>query len=299
MPDPRRFVAPAITLLLAFGGALLVAAPAHADTASLTYTIEATDPVSARVGGSASPCLPATGSGFHYKTVTVKVDATGTYSGIDQYANGDGFLAIYSQPFDPAFPDANCVGAIDDDSTPVPAPLTAGTVYYLFQSTYSPGSTGNYTYNITGPGTFRVVNATTTTVTATPSPATAPDETTLTATVTGDVVPTGDVEFFDGTTSLGTAALADGVASLTVALAEGSHDITAVYAGDNATLGSTSAVYTQVVEAAVVPPAPAATLPDTGEDVTVPLVTTGGMLLIGALLVVGSARVRRRSGQVA
>lgn len=276
----------------------MVAAPAHAATAPISYTIDATDPVSARVNGSASPCLPAFGTGFHYKTVPVKVDVTGAYSGIDQFSGGDGFLAIYSQPFDPALPDANCVGAIDDDSTPVAAPLTAGTVYYLFQSTYTAGVTGSFSFQITGPGTFAVVVPTTTTVTATPNPAIAPAETVLTATVAGIADPTGDVEFFDGATSLGTATLSGGVASLSVTLAEGSHDITAVYAGDNATLGSTSAVYTQVVEAAtvVVPEViPAATLPDTGADSTPLALATTGVLLLGVALTVGSAVARRRA----
>jgi len=293
MPETRRFVAPAFALLLALGGVALVAAPAHAAVAPISYTIDAADPVSARVGGSASPCLPAVGSGFHYKTVPVKVDVTGAYSGVDQFSGGDGFLAIYSQPFDPALPDANCVGAIDDDSSPVPAPLTAGTVYYLFQSTFSSGATGSYSFEIAGPGTFAVVVPTTTTVTASPSPATAPAATVLTATVAGIANPTGDVEFFDGATSLGTATLSGAVASLSVTLAKGSHDITAVYAGDNATLGSTSAVYTQVVEAAAAV-VPAATLPDTGADSTPLALVTTGVLLLGVMLTAGSAVARRR-----
>ena len=57
---------------------------------------------------------------------------------------------------------------------------------------------------------------------------------TFTATVTSaNGPPTGDVEFFDGTTSLGRAALGSGQAVLTTsALAVGIHSITAKYPGD-------------------------------------------------------------------
>ena len=67
----------------------------------------------------------------------------------------------------------------------------------------------------------------------------------------GAGVPTGTVEFFDGTTSLGTAPLVDGQASLTTtALARGTHEITAVYSGDGSFVASDSsaAPLTQTVD---------------------------------------------------
>ncbi len=74
---------------------------------------------------------------------------------------------------------------------------------------------------------------------------------TLTATVTASdsSTPTGTVEFFDGTTSLGTAAVgANGVAVLTTsALDEGTHTITAVYLGAPGYNASTSGNLTQIV----------------------------------------------------
>ena len=71
----------------------------------------------------------------------------------------------------------------------------------------------------------------------------------LTATVT-PAAATGNVQFKDGATSLGTAASAGGVATLTTtSLAAGSHSITAVYAGDSAYEGSTSAPVTVQVNA--------------------------------------------------
>jgi len=84
--------------------------------------------------------------------------------------------------------------------------------------------------------------ATTTTVTV---PATAPAENaafSLTAAV-APAAATGNVEFFDGATSLGTAALASGSATLSIAagLPGGSHSLTAHYAGDTSYAASTSA----------------------------------------------------------
>lgn len=66
---------------------------------------------------------------------------------------------------------------------------------------------------------------------------------TFTATVkpTGFGTPTGTVSFYDGTTSLGSSALAAGSASVTTTLAAGTHTITAVYAGDASFTGNTSA----------------------------------------------------------
>lgn len=80
--------------------------------------------------------------------------------------------------------------------------------------------------------------STATVVTATPNPITAGSETVLTATVTG-ASPTGQVEFFSGSLSLGTAPLVDGVATLPVTGFEvGTHEISAVYPGDENNAGS-------------------------------------------------------------
>ncbi|HTS64549.1 MAG TPA: Ig-like domain repeat protein [Candidatus Acidoferrales bacterium] len=72
---------------------------------------------------------------------------------------------------------------------------------------------------------------------------------TFTATVT-PASATGSVQFKDGSTVLGTVAVSAGSAALTVSsLAAGTHSITAVYGGDANDAGSTSAVYTETVNA--------------------------------------------------
>jgi len=64
----------------------------------------------------------------------------------------------------------------------------------------------------------------------------------------GVATPTGMVTFLDGTTTLGTGSLSGGSASYTVTgFSDGTHSITAQYAGDAANGPATSAVLVQVV----------------------------------------------------
>ena len=105
--------------------------------------------------------------------------------------------------------------------------------------------------------TTQVVNtaATATSVSSSPNPTVFGQSTTLTATVLvtapGAGNPTGLVTFFNGATSLGSAALSGGTASLaTAALSTGAHTITASYAGDASFSASTSPDYTHTVNAA-------------------------------------------------
>ena len=97
---------------------------------------------------------------------------------------------------------------------------------------------GDWTYT-----PVEVAKTATTTAVTLPSPAPAENAAfSLSATV-APAAATGTVEFFDGATSLGTAALSVGTATLNVAagLAGGTHSITAAYAGDAAYAASTSA----------------------------------------------------------
>ncbi len=92
--------------------------------------------------------------------------------------------------------------------------------------------------------------ASSTTLTASATAISAGDEVTLTAAVSPSAA-TGDVEFFAGTTSLGTAAIAGGSASLaTTALPVGTVDVTASYGGGSHS-ASTSAPVSITVAPAV------------------------------------------------
>jgi len=106
------------------------------------------------------------------------------------------------------------------------------------------GSTSNtVTQVVTSPGT-------TTTLATTPNPSVFGESVTLTATVS-PAAATGTVEFFEGATSLGTAPLSGGTASIaTSAFAVGSHVMHAVYSGDGTYTTSTSPAHTHTVDPA-------------------------------------------------
>ena len=99
--------------------------------------------------------------------------------------------------------------------------------------------------------------ATTTTLGAAPNPSTVGQNVTFTATVNG-TNPTGTVNFKDGANSIAGCAAAAVTGSgnsrtaqcTTGALAQGTHSVTAVYGGDAGNATSTSAVLSQVVNAA-------------------------------------------------
>lgn len=86
---------------------------------------------------------------------------------------------------------------------------------------------------------------TTTTLVATPNPSAFGAPATVAAPIAGF---TGDVEFFDGATSLGRGTLTGGKATLsTMALTEGGHSIAATYQGEASYATSTSMGLTQTV----------------------------------------------------
>jgi phospholipase C len=93
---------------------------------------------------------------------------------------------------------------------------------------------------------------TTTTLTSSLNPSVHEQSVTFTATVSASAgTPAGKVTFLNGSATLGTATLAGGTATLTrTTLNVGSSSITAVYAGNNAFSGSTSAALAQQVSPA-------------------------------------------------
>ena len=70
-----------------------------------------------------------------------------------------------------------------------------------------------------------------------------------TVTPTGRYVLIGNVKFWDGTTSVGTASVSSGVATLSKStLAVGTHPIVAQYMGNTVSDNSTSPAVNQVVQ---------------------------------------------------
>lgn len=103
-------------------------------------------------------------------------------------------------------------------------------------------------------GAYELDPTTSTTLTATPETVPFGGSVAVEATVAASVepvVPTGEVELFDGATSLGTVALESGTASTTLtSLATGTHDLTARYVPDAGLAASTSAARSVTVERA-------------------------------------------------
>ncbi|MCC6569774.1 MAG: Ig-like domain repeat protein, partial [Anaerolineales bacterium] len=131
------------------------------------------------------------------------------------------------------------------------APAAAAVGDYPITATLNDPNNRLPNYNvILGTGTLSVTLASTLTgVTSDNNPAGVGDLVTFTATVTSSAgTPTGTITFYDGANSMGTVALAGGVATIsTNTLNAGSHTITAVYSGDANFAGSTSAPYVQGV----------------------------------------------------
>lgn len=126
--------------------------------------------------------------------------------------------------------------------------LGNGIGYFQTTLTVTGTTATNYSWSI--PAAELPKAATTTTVAASASSVEAGTAVTLTANVS-PAAATGSVEFFAGTTSLGTATVNAGVATLsTSALPIGDNSVTAVYAGDSANATSTSAAVTVTVTAA-------------------------------------------------
>ncbi len=262
-------------------------------SAPLTQNVNA---AAAMIALTATPS-PATFGGAVTLTATVS-GANGTATGTIAFTDGMTALGM------------GTLSASGVATVSVPS-LTAGT--HTLGAAYS----GDTIY-AAGTGTASlVVNkaATTTTLVSSLNPSTAGAAVTFTATVASATAGfTGQVEFFDGTTSLGIQPLAGVTATLSSsALTQTGHSITATYKGDDNFATSTSAAVTQQVGAA--PAGPDAGTPDAGgTDASVPVIapapadtgcgcrieapagSTGGtgalLALAGVALVV--ARRRRR-----
>lgn len=99
--------------------------------------------------------------------------------------------------------------------------------------------------------TQTVQAASTVTITSNANPVVVGGIVTIFATVTPTSA-TGTVQFFDGTTLLGTSALASGAASFTTtSLTQGTHQITATYSGDASDGSATSAVLSESIKLAI------------------------------------------------
>lgn len=157
--------------------------------------------------------------------------------------------------------------------------LLAGT--HTITATYIPVS--NSLYPTSHGTTPQVVNkiATSTAVTSSVNPSTVGQNVTFTATVipaiTTSGTPSGTIQFFDGTTSLGTGTLVGGKTTIsTASLTQGTHNIQTTYAGDatfTGSAGNTSQTVSAVVVVQTTPtPGPTTPTPTVAPVATIPAV---------------------------
>jgi len=122
----------------------------------------------------------------------------------------------------------------------------------LGQKTFKVSGTDNFGYTSTNSVQYFVKATTTTKLTSSVNPAAYGISVTFMANVNSpDGAPSGNVQFFDGTSLIGTAILSSGKAKITTAaFSPGSHAVTAIYTGSDNFLPSTSPVLSETVDQA-------------------------------------------------
>jgi YVTN family beta-propeller protein len=206
-------------------------------------TTDATPPFTFTAVSAFSPTAPAVDNVyFQMDTIsgqwTVATPGAGNFTGTPSTALSLGTHIIYAFATDGG-QDASSVGG-----------------YYEESRQELNGPIAAEVFTVTGTSTSLI--GTSTSVSADNNPQLLGQEVTFTAGVeaTADPIelPTGTVTFYDSATELGSGPVAfnlstGGPAMLqTSSLAAGSHSITAVYSGDSNYAGSTSPVYTEVID---------------------------------------------------
>jgi len=250
---------------------------------TVTFTDNGTQLGTAPIQGSATVSITTTSLGVGARTITAK------YSGDSNLLASTGTLAqtvnpaatattISSSSYTPAFGQSITLTAnvkptlgntptgtitfMDRTTTLGTAPLTNNTASFSI-STLTAGThyiSAQYSGDAdsaasTSAQTLVTVSppATTTVLTSSVNPSSYNQPVILTATLqlTSSGTPTGTVTFYDGSSQIGSTAVANASAQLTISGFQlGTHSITATYSGDANFAGSTSTAVSQVVNAA-------------------------------------------------
>ncbi|HQU81559.1 MAG TPA: MBG domain-containing protein [Pyrinomonadaceae bacterium] len=204
-------------------------------------------------GGSAVTVAPST---LITVTATVTLDSNSNWNSSGSFIttnpappanSNNGSFTCVDHSNHTSFPSATFT-----ETFTIEAPPTVGTynVYFRFYPNDDCSGSSHTPLNMANAVTVR--NASTTTLNSSLNPSAINDEVTFTATVSGSTgTPTGSVEFFDGSSSLGAVALISGIATLSSsALTGGSHTIKAVYSGSSVpSYAPSEATLTQTVDA--------------------------------------------------
>ena len=208
------------------------------DTVTYTITV-ANDDTNAATGVAIADALPAGLTGVSWTLSSATGGATATA------ASGTGALSdTLDLPRDSSLT-FTVIGTVDPDA--------AGTALSNTVTLTANGEETDLLANTASVAIPVSQMATATALSAAPNPSTYGEGVALTATVSSPVsgTPSGSVAFYDGTASLGTAALSLGVATLSVSsLGGGPHSLQAVYAGSTGYAGSASGPVGELVDTA-------------------------------------------------
>lgn len=250
-----------------------------------TTTVLTLSPASGVVGGE-----NVTGTAV----VTAVAPGTGTPTGSVTFFDGSTVIGS-----------TTLVSGAGGDEATFTSAFTTGT--HSITATYNADT--DYSGSTSSPSTLDVTaGSASVSLSSSPNPAVAGEDVTLTATVTPTApstqIPTGGVQFYDGTTLLGSAPLkADGpidvtglhpetpavlaTATFTAVFAAGSHDLKAVYVG-NAEYASASSTLGADIEVVT-----AVSVPSTGAGAA-SVLQLGALLMLAGLAWTGAAIRRRR-----
>jgi hypothetical protein len=228
---------------------------------SVTPTAAGTDPIGANFAATAVHLMSGTGTGL---TVNKAATATAVTSATPSvFGQSVTFTATVTAVAPGAGMPTGSVTFFDNGVSIGSGAVSAGTATFStsalaagihpITATYS--GDGNFTGSSTATAWQHTVSpaGTATSLVSSPNPSDPGQSVTFTATVTSTPgIPTGNVNFLDGATQIGSGALnAAGAATFsTSALASGNHSITAAYVGAPNYMPSTSPVLTQTVNAA-------------------------------------------------
>jgi large repetitive protein len=247
-PPSGSTVQPSGTVQLLDGSTVLTSANVTNGSAQLTYSFgtTGTHTLTAVYSGDVN----CQGSTSAVLTQSVKSPSSMTLSSTPNPST-DGAAAAFTAIVQQSGA-SGTVDLLDGGTTLGSATLTNGSATFSFAlSAGSHTITANYrgdtNFQPSSATLTQVVKAnTTTTITANPASATVGQAVQFSATV-APAAATGTVQFFEGGTSLGTAAVSNGVAVLSIStFAAGTHNVNSLYSGD-AAYASSSSSYAGVV----------------------------------------------------
>lgn len=142
-------------------GALFSGLTPTAQAATYNYHGDTTDGPTYQRPLATLASLSTTGTDVNYQTFSFTVSEIGEYAFV-MFADFDGMLFLYRDPFDPSQPLLNALAGSDDLLTPSVSGFAydvgdTGAIYTLVATSFENGVTGPYSLTINGPGLVSAV----------------------------------------------------------------------------------------------------------------------------------------------